>query len=295
MKQIYLEACVGSVACGQMASALGVNRLEFCANLEIGGTTPSLASFPLLKAACHANGTNNAAYASGIHGANHANGEDKAVGVTGAKHSNSLHQAPSTTCAIHVLIRPRAGDFLYSDQEFATMLAEITQFKAMGADGIVLGILTPEGTLDAPRMAQAMDAAGGLPVTLHRAFDMTQDVFATLDLAAQLGIATVLTSGQAPDALQGILTLRQLQEYSAGRVEIMACGGINAEKIAPIYQQAGVTTFHMAGLQLCESEMKYRNPTLSMGSKAFDEYTLRKASPALFAAAVQARDGLNQG
>ncbi len=252
MRNIYLEACVGSVACGQMVSQLGVNRLEFCANLEIGGTTPSLASFPLLKAACHHN------------------------------------------CAINVLIRPRAGDFLYSADEFATMLAEIAQLKAMGADGIVVGILNADGTLDAPRMAQAIAAADGLPVTLHRAFDMTRDVFETLDLAAQLGVATVLTSGQAADGMQGIATLKKLREYSAGRVEIMACGGINAAKIAPIYQQAGITTFHMAGLQLCESGMQYRNPSLSMGSKDFDEYTLRKASPALFAAAVQTRDALNQ-
>ncbi|MFI3170149.1 MAG: copper homeostasis protein CutC [Faecalibacterium sp.] len=251
MKQLYLEACVGSVACGQAVSALGVNRLEFCANLEIGGTTPSLASFPLLRAGCD--------------------------------------------CAINVLIRPRSGDFLYSDAEFSTMLAEIEQFRAMGADGFVVGVLTKDGILDVPRMAQAITAAGGLPVTLHRAFDMTQDIFATLDLAAQLGIATVLTSGQAPDGLQGIAMLKQLQAYSAGRVEIMACGGINADKIAPIYHETGVKTFHMAGLQLCESEMAYRNPNLSMGSKDFDEYTLRKASPALFAAAVQVRDTLNRG
>ncbi len=251
MKQLYLEACVGSVACGQAVSALGVNRLEFCANLEIGGTTPSLASVPLLRAGCD--------------------------------------------CAINVLIRPRSGDFLYSDTEFATMLAEIEQFRAMGVDGFVFGILTKDGRLDASRMAQAIAAAGGLPVTLHRAFDMTQDIFATLNLAAQLGVATVLTSGQAPDGLQGIATLKQLQAYSAGRVEIMACGGINADKIAPIYHETGVTTFHMAGLQLCESEMAYRNPNLSMGSKDFDEYTLRKASPALFAAAVQVRDTLNRG
>ncbi len=251
MKKLYLEACVGSVDCGQMVSKLGVDRLEFCANLEIGGTTPSLASIPLLKAACN----------------------------------------PNT--AINVLIRPRAGDFLYSDAEFSTMLAEIAQCKALGVDGVVLGILNADGTLDVPRMAQAIAAAGGLPVTLHRAFDMTHDVFETLDLAAQLGVATVLTSGQATDSLAGIPMLQKLREYSADRVEIMACGGINAEKIPPIYSGAGVTTFHMAGLQLCESGMQYRNQTLSMGSKDFDEYALRKASPAMFAAAVAARDALN--
>lgn len=242
MKKLYLEACVGSVACGAMAAELGVDRLEFCANLEIGGTTPSIASFPLLKARCG--------------------------------------------CKINVLIRPRAGDFLYSDLEFETMLAEIEQFKAMGADGFVFGILTKDGCLDVARMAQAIAAAGGLPVTLHRAFDMCKNSEATLDLAAQLGVNTILTSGQASDAVQGIPALKALQAYSAGRVQIMACGSVNAEKIAPVYQQTGITTFHMAGLQLCASEMEYRNNDLSMGSKDFDEFTLRKASPALFAAAV---------
>ncbi len=249
MKKIYLEACVGSVACGQAVAALGVDRLEFCANLEIGGTSPSLASFAPLRASCD--------------------------------------------CAIHVLIRPRAGDFLYSNQEFDTILAEIKQFKALGVDGFVFGFLTPDGNLDAPRMAQAIAAAGGLPVTLHRAFDMTQDVFASLELAASLGVSTVLTSGQAPDGLQGVGTLQALQQKAAGRITIMACGGINAAKIPIIHQQTGITTFHMAGLALCESDMQYRNPNLSMGSAAFDEYILRKASPALFAAAVQARDALN--
>lgn len=253
MKKLYLEACVGSVACGQMVSALGVDRLEFCANLEIGGTTPSLASIPLLKAACSGN----------------------------------------PDCAINVLIRPRAGDFLYSDAEFATMLAEIAQCKAAGVDGVVLGILNADGTLDAPRMTQAIAVADGMPVTLHRAFDMTRDVFETLDLAAHLGIATVLTSGQATDSLAGIPMLKKLREHSAGRVEIMACGGINAEKIPLIHAGAGITTFHMAGLQLCESGMQYRNRNLAMGNKDFDEYALRKASPAMFAAAVAARDALN--
>ncbi len=246
MKPLYLEACVGSVACGKMVNALGVNRIEFCANLEIGGTSPSIASFSLLKAECE--------------------------------------------CDINILIRPRAGDFLYTEEEFQTMLAEIAQFKALGADGFVVGVLTKEGTLDAPRMQQAIAAAGGLPVTLHRAFDMCADTFKTLDLAAQLGVNTILTSGQASDGVQGIPALQQLQAYNAGRVELMACGGVNAEKIPLIYQKTGITTFHMAGLQLCESEMQYRNGNLSMGSKAFDEFTLRKASPALFAAAVAARD-----
>ncbi len=248
MKPIYLEACVGSVDCGALVSEIGVDRLEFCANLEIGGTTPSSASFPLLK--------------------------ERAV------------------CKINVLIRPRAGDFLYTEAEFQTMLAEIEQFKAMGADGFVFGILTKDGRLDEMRMAQAIAAAGGLPVTLHRAFDMCKDVFATLDLCARLGVATVLTSGQKPDCLQGIPSLQQLQHYSAGRVEIMACGSVSAEKIAPIYHETGVTTFHMAGLQLCESGMQYRNQDLSMGSKSFDEFTLRKASPVLFEQAVAVRDAL---
>ncbi len=142
-------------------------------------------------------------------------------------------------------------------------------------------------------MRQAIAAADGLPVTLHRAFDMCQDPCATLDLAAQIGVDTILTSGQGADAVQGIPALKQLQAYSAGRVTVMACGAVNAQKIATVHAQTGVTTFHMAGLQLCQSAMQYRNNDLSMGSKEFDEFALRKASPSLFQQAVATRDAIN--
>lgn len=113
---------------------------------------------------------------------------------------------------IHALIRPRFGDFLYSGEEFQVIAEEVRQFRQAGAEGVVIGCLTPAGSLHMEYMKQLMEAADGMSVTLHRAFDMCRDPFEALEQSRELGIDTILTSGQAPSCLEGIALLQELQE-----------------------------------------------------------------------------------
>lgn len=148
---------------------------------------------------------------------------------------------------INVLIRPRFGDFLYSDIEMEEMCEEINAFRVLGANGVVIGALTPEGELDREKMARLMACAGSMDVTLHRAFDMTRDPFAALEAAIELGCRTILTSGQAGDAAAGKDLLRELYARAAGRIDIMAGCGVKKWNIQEIHDHAGVVVFHTTG------------------------------------------------
>lgn len=123
---------------------------------------------------------------------------------------------------IHALIRPRFGDFLYSEEEFQVILEEVRQFRQAGAEGVVIGCLTPEGSLHMEYMKKLMDAAGGMSVTLHRAFDMCRDPFEALEQSKELGVNTILTSGQAPSCLEGIKLLKKLQQKAGTNLTILA-------------------------------------------------------------------------
>ena len=178
MNMPLIEACVDSYASCRAAWLGGADRLELCAHLVIGGTTPSTALFRQVQ-----------------------------------------RDIPVKT---NVLIRPRFGDFLYSKEEQEQMCEEIRMYRELGANGVVIGALTPDGDLDIQSMRRMMDCAGGMDVTLHRAFDMTRDPMRTLEDAIQLGCKTILTSGQQKDALTGVELLRELYDRANGRIDIMA-------------------------------------------------------------------------
>lgn len=175
---------------------------------------------------------------------------------------------------VRVLIRPRFGDFLYSSAEFEIIKKEVQLFRHEAADGIVIGCLTPEGSLDLVRMASLIELAGTLPVTLHRAFDMTRDPFQTLSQAKTLGIDTILTSGQASCCLEGIPLLKELSSAANGEITILAGAGINAETVNQLLEQTSVTAFHMSGKKTLQSRMQYRNPLVSMGLPGISEYEI---------------------
>lgn len=176
---------------------------------------------------------------------------------------------------IHVLIRPRFGDFLYSAPELEQMAEEIALFQELGADGVVIGVLTPEGALDEARMARLIDRAAGLSVTLHRAFDMTADPFAALESAVRLGCRTILTSGQAPSAFEGRALLGELVRWAAGRIDLMAGAGVKKEDIQALHDSAGVTHFHTSARRgTVDSGMVYRQKNVSMGLPSLSEYEL---------------------
>lgn len=189
---------------------------------------------------------------------------------------------------LHVLIRPRFGDFLYDGDEMAEMEEEIRALCALGADGVVIGALTPQGDLDREKMARLIEAAGGRPVTLHRAFDMTRDPAQALEDAVALGCGTILTSGQAADVTAGRDCLRDLHRQAAGRVTIMAGCGVKSANIPALHAHTGITAFHASARRTLESGMVYRKAGVSMGLPSLSEYELWQTDPAECAACVRA-------
>lgn len=174
---------------------------------------------------------------------------------------------------VHVLLRPRFGDFLYREEEFEVLRRQARMYRQAGADALVIGCLNRAGELDLKQMGILMEEAGGIQVTLHRAFDMCADLEKALRQAEGLGVRTILTSGGCASALAGVEVLKELQE-KAGRMEIMAGAGIGAQVIPVIYERAGITTFHMSGKKVLESRMEYRNPKVNMGLPQLSEYEL---------------------
>lgn len=179
------------------------------------------------------------------------------------------------TIPFHVIIRPRGGDFLYSELEFATMLDDVKAMKALGVAGVVIGCLTADGQIDEARTRALVDAARPLKVTCHRAFDMTVDYREALEALVRCGVDRVLTSGQRDTAVEGIDILKDTQALADGRIVIMACGALDASNIAGIRQATGVDEMHFAALHTVRSGMVFRNPHVGMGGTAIErEYEI---------------------
>ena len=250
MNKPLIEACVDSYASCMAAAKGGADRLELCANLAIGGTTPSRSLFRQVRRDC---------------------------GVR-----------------INVLIRPRFGDFLYSGGEMEEMAEEITAFRDLGADGVVIGALTPDGELDREKMVRLIDRAGEMDITLHRAFDMTRDPFAALETAVSLGCGTILTSGQAQSAAEGKELLRELFFAAAGRIDLMAGAGVKKENIPQLHACTGIRVFHTSARRgALDSGMVYRKEGVSMGLPSLSEYELWRTSEEEVRACAQIVHSLN--
>lgn len=174
----------------------------------------------------------------------------------------------------HVLIRPRFGDFCYSDYEFRVIVKEVRKFRELGAEGVVIGILKPDGTLDMKRMKQLMEEAGDMSVTLHRAFDVCADPFEAMEQAKEMGIHTILTSGQKNHCLEGKDIIKELVQRENGQVTIQVGAGVDADTIQKIQPYTGAHAFHMSGKTVAESEMVYRKEGVSMGLPAFSEFEI---------------------
>lgn len=251
MNTPLIEGCVDCLPSAVAAARGGADRLELCANLSIGGTTPSRALLRQVKEAC--------------------------------------------PIPVNVLIRPRFGDFLYDAWELDQMAEDIAACRDLGANGAAIGVLTPEGDLDVPAMERLMEAAGDMEVTLHRAFDMARDPFETLERAVELGCTTILTSGQAVDALSGADTLAELVRRAAGRIHIMAGSGVRRDNIRTIYEKTGVRAYHTTGRRgPVDSGMVYRKEGVSMGLPSLSEYELWRTNEEEFAACAQLVHGLGR-
>ena len=222
MKRL-LEVCVESVA-GAIAAQDGcADRVELCANLLEGGTTPSAGSIQLARSRLH--------------------------------------------IGLQVMIRPRGGDFCYSPVEFEIMKRDIEAAKQAGADGVVIGILKEDGSVDAPRTRELVTLAQPMNVTFHRAFDMSRDPHEALETLIGIGIHRILTSGQEASALEGLELITELVRKSGDRIIIMPGGGIHERNFAGILEKSGARELHVAALVDVEGPMKYRNSRCFMGGE----------------------------
>ncbi len=167
---------------------------------------------------------------------------------------------------LHVIIRPRGGDFCYSEVEFEIMRRDIGVAKALGVDGVVIGILTPDGAVDMERTRQLIELARPLSVTFHRAFDVTRDPYQALEELVALGIDRILTSGQEASVVEGLDTIAELVRRAAGRVLVMPGGGTE-RNLPKVLAVAGVHEVHVIGLASVESPMRFRNPRVFMGGE----------------------------
>ena len=179
---------------------------------------------------------------------------------------------------IRVLLRPRFGDFCYTDFEHEIIKEEIRSFRKLGADGIVIGTMKPDGTLNVEQMKELIEEAKGMPVTLHRAFDMCKDPFVTLEEAKELGISTILTSGQKNTCIDGVELLKELVEKAQGETEILVGGGVDASVLPVLAEKTKAKAYHMSGKISMESEMRYRKQDVSMGIASVSEYEIWRTS-----------------
>lgn len=190
---------------------------------------------------------------------------------------------------INVMIRPRSGDLLFSDLEMALMQRDIEVAKSLGANGVVIGVLTADGQVNLERNRQLVETARPLSVTFHRAFDMVADPSAALEDLITLGIDRVLTSGLEATAMQGVKTITALVRQAAGRIIVMPGSGVSAGNIAELKHLTGANEFHMSGRIAQESAMSFRNPRIALGATApTPEYGQQVTSTQRVRAAVDA-------
>lgn len=216
-----IEICANSVASCLEAQKGGAYRVELCAGIPEGGTTPSYGEIAVARELLN--------------------------------------------IKLNIIIRPRGGDFLYSDVEHKTMLHDIEIAKKLGVDGVVIGCLKADGTIDMERNRELIAAAEGMSVTFHRAFDMCKNPFESLEQIIALGCDRLLTSGQQPTAIEGISLLSQLVEKAGDRIIIMPGSGVNEDNIAILADQTKAKEFHFSAREPIDSKMEYRNPDLKMG------------------------------
>ena len=179
-----------------------------------------------------------------------------------------------TTTRLHVIIRPRGGDFLYSDLEVERMAADIAMCRELGVDGVVFGCLRADGTIDEKKNRYLMEQSRGMSVTMHRAMDRAADPEQALENVIALGFDRILTSGQQPKAIQGIDLLARLHRQAAGRIILMAGSGVTEQNIREIHEKTGLTEFHFSAREPHPSAMQYVNPDLYMGRPGLGEASL---------------------
>lgn len=206
---------------------------------------------------------------------------------------NNLHQGGTTPSHGHImiarkelhiqlyaLVRPRSGDFLYTKDEFQVLLSDARQCIQLGCDGIVIGIMNKDGSIDKERNGQVVNMARqhGLGVTFHRAFDVCANMEQALEDIIELGFERVLTSGGKSSAIEGASVIKHLIDQANGRIAIMAGGGITESTVADLVRFTNTTEIHSSARALVQSQMEYRNDAIMMGNRYVDEYATYETS-----------------
>ncbi|HEY1212259.1 MAG TPA: copper homeostasis protein CutC [Bryobacteraceae bacterium] len=171
--------------------------------------------------------------------------------------------------ALYPIIRPRGGDFFYSDEEFRVMLRDIEYCKQVGCNGVVIGMLNIDGTVDQARCARLVETAYPLGVTFHRAFDWTVNPFESLETIIQMGCERILTSGQRPTAEEGVQLIDQLVREADDRIVIMPGSGVRSGNIVSLAEKTGASEFHTSARLLKASAMDYVNAKMKESQDFF--------------------------
>ena len=240
---VELEICANSLTSALAAQNGGATRVEFCDNLNEGGTTPSYGQLAVAKR--------------------------------------------MLTIPIYPIVRPRGGDFLYSDVEFEIMQADVIACRELGCAGVVFGILLADGTIDVPRCTELKSLAGSMQVSFHRAFDMTADLPVALETLIDMGFERVLTSGGFPTALEGAAEISELVKQASGRIQIMPGAGIRPANVKQLLELTSAPAVHASLLSAVQSAMLFRNDSAKMGSVT-DEYAWSTTAVSLVREMVQA-------
>lgn len=208
--------------------------------------------------------------------------------IGGTTPSIALYKQIRKTCKnrIHVLIRPRFGDFCYTENEIDIMCEEIRMFKELGADGVVIGALAPDGSVNWNDMDKMIAAADGMWVTMHRAFDMCKDPYKELEACISHGVSCILTSGQENHCLDGVECLKKLIEAAEDKIQILVGSGVDAKVIAEVYEKTKAKAYHMSGKEVLDSQMVYRKEHVYMGLDGLSEYSIWRTKKENIEAAV---------
>lgn len=238
-----IEVCANGVESCLAAQQGGADRVELCAGIPEGGTTPSYGEIKVARRVL-------------------------------------------TSTHLHVIIRPRGGDFLYTDLEVERMAQDIAMCRDLGVDGVVFGCLKADGTIDMERNRYLLECSRGMSVTMHRAFDRAAAPSQALEDLIALGFDRILTSGQQPKAFQGVELLSRLNRQAAGRISLMAGSGVTEQNIRDIHEATGLLEFHFSAREPQPSGMQYVNPDLYMGRPGANEAALEYTTARRVAATI---------